>query len=268
MVTSESVRKKLLICIPAYNEAENIGAVLDNILNLQMAGLFDILVIDDGSRDATRSVCESRNVMVITHIYNMGYGAALKTAYKYASDHDYEYIIQVDADGQHDAVNIERIYHKLTKEGYSPTEDSSAGSSPPDIVIGSRFLQNSVSFHTPFYKKLVIWVFTMIIKMSTKNKITDPTSGLQGLTRRTFEFYSHFNQFAIDYPDANMIIQMALNDFAIAEIPAVMHARTKGVSMHAGIYKPIKYVVKMTLSVFIIYLRESLNIRKNKKQKV
>lgn len=257
MVTSEAVRKKLLICIPAHNEAENIGAVLDNILSLQIAELFDILVIDDGSRDATRAVCESKHVMVITHIYNMGYGAALKTAYKYATEHNYDYIIQVDADGQHDAVNIERIYHELKKEG-NPS---------PDIVIGSRFLQNSISFHTPFYKKLVIRVFTMIIKMSTKNNITDPTSGLQGLTRRTFEFYSHFNQFAIDYPDANMIIQMALNDFAIVEIPAVMHARAKGVSMHAGFYKPIKYVVKMTLSVFIIYLRESMNIQKNKKYK-
>lgn len=239
--------QKSLICLPAYNEEETIGAVLDHIMDLSDIALFDILVIDDGCKDNTREICEKKNIRVISHIYNMGYGAALKTAYKYAAEFDYDYVIQLDADGQHDAANIELIYHALTE-----SEDS------PDIVIGSRFLKNSVSFNIPFYKKFVINIFRLFIKITTKDKITDPTSGLQGLNRRAFVYYSQFERFAIDYPDANMIIQMILNKFSVKEIPAVMYPRTKGISMHSGIYNPIKYILKMTLSVLIIYIRESL----------
>lgn len=249
----ERTDRKLLICIPACNEEESIGQVLDSLLNLENSELFDILVVDDASQDATREICKSRNIWVITHLYNMGYGAALKTAYKYAAEHTYDYIIQIDADGQHDVANIQRIYSALTESEIKL-----------DIVIGSRFLQNSVSFPTPFYKKLVISIFKLIIKFTTNNNITDPTSGLQGLTRRAFLFYAQFDRFAVDYPDANMIIQMALNDFKVEEIPAIMYPRVSGESMHAGIYKPFKYVVKMTLSVLITYMRESSALKRKK----
>ena len=239
-----TVYKKPLICIPAYNEEENIGAVLDKILAMPSIELYDVLVIDDGSTDDTRLICELRNIMVITHIYNMGYGAALKTAYKYATDHGYGYLIQIDADGQHDVCNIDKIYEKLTENQLAP-----------DIIIGSRFLQNSVSFKIPFYKRLVMMIFCLFIKITTKINITDSTSGLQGLNRRAFTFYSQYNHFARDYPDANMIVQMLMNDFMIREIPAVMHPREAGVGMHSGIYKPLKYIFVMTISVLISYLR-------------
>jgi glycosyltransferase involved in cell wall biosynthesis len=250
-----AARKKLLVCIPAYNEAENIGTILDNLLQLPMKEKFDVLVVDDGSVDDTCTICEYKNVMVITHLYNMGYGATLKTAYRYAADNKYDYVIQMDADGQHDVKNIERLYSALTE----------SGEFSPDIVIGSRFLQDSVSFHVPIHKRIVIAVFNIIIKLTTQDTITDPTSGLQGLNRHAFGYYSKFNNFAIDYPDANMIIQMAMNDFTINEVPAIMHARTKGESMHSGFYKPIKYMINMTLSVLGVCIRESSKAKKKKR---
>jgi glycosyltransferase involved in cell wall biosynthesis len=242
---------KLLICLPAYNEEENIGAVLDEIIS-SIPGGFDVLVVDDGSTDRTRCICKLKNIMVISQIYNMGYGAALKTAYKYATDHGYDYIIQMDADGQHDVSNIKYLYQALTE--YDETA--------PDIVIGSRFLHSSVGFHIPFYKKFAISVFNLLIKLITKKTITDPTSGLQGVSRNAFSFYAKFNQFATDYPDANMIIQMSLNNFNVSEIPAVMHPRLKGVSMHSGVYKPMLYMIKMTISVFTASIRGVLNKEK------
>jgi hypothetical protein len=96
----------------------------------------------------------------------------------------------------------------------------------------------------------------MLIKRIGKVKITDPTSGLQGIRRSAFSHYARFNRFAIDYPDANMIVQMAMNGYFICEIPAIMHPRYTGESMHSGIIKPMMYIIKMMLSVFVVGLRE------------
>lgn len=236
--------KKFLVVLPAHNEEAAVGKVLDDILNLPLRDKFDVLVVNDGSVDNTEEVCRMRDVTVITHIFCMGYGAALKTAYKYARENGYEYVIQLDADGQHDVQNVVSLYDVLISEG------------SPDIVIGSRFLQGSVAFHTPAHKKLVIRIFRGLIHLATKQKITDPTSGLQGIKRRAFCFYAKYNYFSIDFPDANMIIQMLMNDFSLGEIPAVMYPRTIGVSMHHGLIRPAKYLIKVGLSIFAIYFRE------------
>ncbi|MCL2254477.1 MAG: glycosyltransferase family 2 protein [Lachnospiraceae bacterium] len=242
---------RVLICIPAFNESATISAVLDSIIEVIPAN-FDILIVDDGSEDLTAKICRMKaNVKTIEHIFNMGYGAALKTAYKYAADNGYDYIIQMDADGQHDVANIIPIYQRLCDDDM------------PDIVIGSRFLKGAESFATPFYKKIVINFFRMLIRMTCKVKITDPTSGLQGIRRSAFIHYARFNRFAIDYPDANMIIQMAMKGYKIVEIPAIMHVRNFGVSMHSGLVEPFMYIIKMMLSVFVVGLREM-----NRKPKV
>lgn len=240
---------KVLVCIPAYNESASIS---DTLIAIKEAipEHFDVLVIDDGSEDFTSDICRMRGVKVISHIFNMGYGAALKTAYKYATENNYHYVIQLDADGQHDVANITPLYQRLTADD------------DPAIVIGSRFLEGAVSFHVPVYKKFVINFFRTLIKLTGHVKITDPTSGLQGIRRDAFSYYARYRKFAIDYPDANMIIQMAMNGYSICEIPAIMHPRYAGESMHSGIIKPFMYIIKMMLSVFVVALRETSRNRK------
>lgn len=248
----KTAHKHLLVCIPAFNEGESLGAVLDKLKILPLREEFDILVIDDGSSDNTRAVCEERGIDVITHIYNMGYGMALKTAYKYADDNQYDYIIQMDADGQHDVKNVEHIYKSLTD----------INGTVRDIVVGSRFMPDSIGFHISPVKKFAINFFGFLIKLATGTNVTDPTSGLQGLNRKAFVCYAKFNNFALDYPDANMLIQMLLNNFVVEEIPAVMHSRQNGESMHGSLYKQIKYVTNMIISVIIVCIREFLNSKK------
>ncbi len=87
--------------------------------------------------------------------------------------------------------------------------------------------------------------------MTTKNRISDPTTGLQGLSRKAFLYYSKYNHFDDKYPDANMIIMMLLTGFRVVEVPAVMHARTAGKSMHSGL-KPFWYMLRVIYSVIII----------------
>ena len=219
--------RKTLILIPAFNEEGSIAKVIRNIK--RECGQVDILVINDGSRDKTVEVAER-------------YGVSLQTGYKYAVDHDYEFIIQMDADGQHDVCNIGTIYNKLTH-----------GKHPYDIVIGSRFIgERKSSMQVGIAKKVAIGFFNMAIRLVTKKQFTDPTSGLQGLSRRAFTAYSLYDNFDTNYPDANIITKMLLNGYWLREVPAVMHERKSGVSMHSGLRKNIAYMFTVTLNILVV----------------
>lgn len=239
-------KKKLLIMIPAYNEEKNIGDLLDQLKEPEIAAVADVLIMDDASKDNTRRIVLGKQLEVVTHVFNLGYGSGLQVGYKYAVRNDYDYVIQMDADGQHDVSNVMRIYKKLI------TADENGKC--PDIVIGSRFMEGSETFPISKIKKLAIRMFRFLIKLGTGKKILDPTSGLQGLSRRAFGFYSGYNHFDDKYPDANMIMQMLLLGYRVVEIPAVMHARTEGVSMHSGL-KPILYMLRMMFSIIAVWIR-------------
>jgi len=238
--------KPLLVIIPAYNEEKNIGPFLEELSGTLAAEEADILVIDDASTDRTARIAEDMGCTVVTNIYNLGYGSGLQTGYKYALKHGYDFVIQMDADGQHDACNIDRLCQKLL-------EPIGAGK-PLDIVLGSRFLKDSVTYPVSLPRKIGSQVFRFLIRLGTGQRITDPTTGLQGLSRRVFSFYAGYNHFDDKYPDANMLMQMLLLGFRVEEIPAVMHPRTEGVSMHSGL-KPLLYMFRMTFSIVAVWMR-------------
>ncbi len=239
-------KKQLLIIIPAYNEEKNIGELLDRLKEPDIASIADVLVMDDASKDKTRQIVLDKQLQVVSHVFNLGYGSGLQVGYKYAISNDYDYVIQMDADGQHDISNILTIYNKLI----TPDENGKC----PDIVLGSRFLEGSVTFPISKVKKVAINLFRFLIKLGTGQKIMDPTTGLQGLSKRAIVFYGGYNHFDDKYPDANMIMQMILLGYRVVEIPAVMHARTEGVSMHSGL-KPILYMLRMMFSIIAVWVR-------------
>lgn len=118
-------------------------------------------------------------------------------------------------------------------------------------------MEGSASFSVSAAKKAAFVLFRKMIWIGTGNKIMDPTTGLQGLSWRTVLFYSKYNNFDDRYPDANMIMQMLLLGFRVCEIPAIMHARTEGESMHSGL-KPIIYMFRMTISIIAVWIREKI----------
>lgn len=238
----EEMKKELLIIIPVYNEEGNIGALLQEMKRKQINELGDILVINDGSTDQTEEIVRENQVEILNKPINMGYGSTLQLGYKYADRKHYDYIIQLDGDGQHSVSNIKPIYKALQGKA--------------DIVIGSRFLSQENQHKVSVEKNIAIYFFRKIIKIVTKQDITDPTSGLQGLNREAFSFYAGYGNFDYRYPDINMIMQMLMLGFVIEEIPAKMYPRKTGKSMHAGIIKPIIYVVLMSLSTMSIILRQ------------
>lgn len=254
------MNNELLIIIPAYNEEESIGKFLTHLKKSDISSYADTIIINDASTDATAKIVTDLGFHLISHPYNLGYGTALQTGYKYAVTGNYSYIIQMDSDGQHDICNIPKIYDCLRQ--------GNASEEPPDLVIGSRFLKDSQSFTISLKKKLAIHFFRRVIRVASHQKITDPTSGLQGLSRPVFEYYSSFGDFDNNYPDANMIVQMALLGYQIQEIPAVMHRREAGKSMHFGIIEPMLYMCIMLFSTFDVFIRNKWNLLpKTKNQK-
>jgi len=246
--------KDVLIIIPAFNEEKNIVKLFDKLCVPKIRNFADILVINDASSDSTEMIARSYGVSIITHVFNLGYGSALQVGYKYAVRHNYNYVIQLDADGQHSVDNIAHIYKCLT------TKDEDGHT--PDIVIGSRFLKGSKSYKVSFIKRISLAYFSWLIKIITGETITDPTSGLQGLSRRAFKYYSEFGNFDYFYPDANMIIQMILLGFRVKETTSIMFERVNGVSMHKGLLKQISYMLIMSLSIWTVVVRVKKQLQK------
>lgn len=228
-----------LIIIPAYNEQSKIGDVIEDIKSLNLN--LDILVVDDGSKDKTKDIVMEKNINIISHPFNLGYGTALQTGFKYAVKKKYKYVIQFDGDGQHIANYICDMKKEFKKEDY-------------DIVIGSRFI-NKEKYKIGFFKIIVIKLMRTLIKFLTGQRVTDPTSGFKGLSYRTFKYYSLMTNFPSDYPDADIIIRMIRHNYKLKEIPITIKKRTSGKSMHSGL-KPIVYLLKILLSIFIIILRD------------
>ncbi len=243
-------QKEVLIIIPAYNEEKQIGKLLEALNAPEIAAVCDVLVMDDASRDATRAIARAHGAKVVTHVFNLGYGSGLQVGYKYAERRGYRYVIQMDSDGQHDVSNVLRLYEALK----TPQEDGVT----PDIVIGSRFVEGAISFPVPITKKIAFVLFRALIKFGTGRRVMDPTSGLQGLSRRTFVYYAGFSHFDDKYPDANMLMQMLMLGYSVREIPAVMYARTDGESMHSGILKPMLYMFRMMFSIIAVWIRIKL----------
>lgn len=228
-----------LIIIPAYNEEQNINRVLQGMHKLDTE--LDIVVINDGSRDKTLEQAKKAGCKVITLPYNLGYGGALQTGFKYAVKSGYQFVIQFDADGQHAPEDIPIILDHL-RAGVA------------DIVVGSRFMGRG-SYATGTIKKMVILVFRFLIKICTGVKITDPTSGLQGLARPAFTRYAVMGDYPEDYPDADTLISMLTAGYRVVEFPANIRARQAGKSMHTGM-RTLYYFVKMLVSILVVWLRK------------
>jgi glycosyltransferase involved in cell wall biosynthesis len=233
---SDTDRPRSLVLIPAYNEAERIGGIIENVRRV-VPGV-PVLVVNDGSKDDTSSVSRMSGAIVVTHPFNMGYGVAIQTGYKYALAKNYDYLVQIDADGQHDPSCIPALLAPVV-----------AGEA--DVAIGSRFL--GTSYRPPFARRMGMALFRRIVFLVTGKFITDTTSGYQAFNRDVIRFFST-DIFPVDYPDADMLITLHRAGFRMAEIPVRMFRNRDGKSMHGGL-KPVYYMFKMLLSIGVTLMR-------------
>lgn len=221
--------------MPARNEEKTVGTVISSLKALLPHA--DILVVNDSSTDKTAKVAMEAGAKVLNLPINLGYGGAVQTGFKYAARNDYDAVILMDADGQHDPGSVPDLMKAL--------KDA-------DFVLGSRFI-GKCSYSIPLARRLGMLLFSKIVRMVTKQRITDPTSGFQALRRKVIEFLAN-DHYPIDFPDADVLILLHRAGFRIKEIPVVMQQRLHGVSMHSPL-KALYYLFKMFLSILAILLR-------------
>ncbi len=229
--------QRYIVILPAFNEASFISAVIAGLR--ESAKNADILVVNDGSKDRTAEIAEGLGVMVISHPYNLGYGAALQTGYRFAVSRGYDCVVIMDADGQHDPQSISNLFKSV--------EDTRA-----DVVIGSRFLDGS--YRMELTRRIGAWVFSKVARLYTGYRFTDPTSGFQLLSYQACSFLASEETHPMDYPDVNVIMLLHKKRFKVVEAPVRMVNKIGGNTMHRGL-KPVIYVIRMLLSITVILLR-------------
>ncbi len=231
-----------LLLIPACNEAGRIGTVIDSIRATRLP--LDVLVVDDGSRDETAAEARRHGAHVLRHPFNLGYGTALHTGYQFARRHGYQRVVQMDADGQHDPCSLVALLEGL---------DNGA-----DVVVGSRYRTDHPPA-TSWLRRVGSTMFAWIVRRWTGIAITDPTSGYQALSQRALAEVTK-DTFPEDYPDADVLISHARAGLRLVEVPAVMHPRLGGVSMHRG-GKAAYYGYKMFLTLCLMPVRRRSHYR-------
>ena len=229
---------KTLIILPAFNEEETITRVLQQIRTVLPDT--EILVVNDGSSDDTASRAAQSGAIVLNHLFNLGYGAALQTGYKYALQHDYDVLVQIDADGQHDPSYIPDLLRPI-RDGYA------------DVAIGSRFLGES-KYEMAFARKCGSVIFREITSFLINQRVTDPTSGYRAIGRNALTFCSG-DIYPSDFPDADVLIMLKKAGYNFLEVPVKMRPSLSKKTMHSGL-KPVYYVFKMFLSIFVTVFRE------------
>ena len=231
-------KSRTLVIIPAYNEEKGVGRVIDKIQKTYPG--VDILVIDDGSSDNTAKVARQKGAGVLSHCVNLGAGAAAQTGYRYALRYPYEFIVQLDADGQHDPQCINDLINVLKNN-------------LADMVIGSRFLEER-SYKPCWIRRRGMSIFGAIVSLVIGNKITDSSSGFRALKRKLADFFASID-YPSDYQDADVIILAHFAGFRIKEVPVIMHEDLGGRSQLGG-HRLIYYGFKTLLSIMVNLLRE------------
>ena len=235
-MTTESIPIKALVAIPAYNEEASLGAVLADLRNHH--ALEHVIVIDDGSRDTTATIAREAGVRVIRHPVNLGVGAAMGTAFKYAALHGYEALVQLDADGQH---RPEFLGVLLDEVGTA------------DIVIGSRFADGGY-FRTTRARRTVMRVIAWVVSTYARSSLTDVTSGFRVSGPRAIALFSQ--HYPVEYlgDTVESIVLASRQGLTVKEVSVTMNERFGGLPSQT-IFRAFLYTGRIFLILLLAGVR-------------
>lgn len=233
------VQSKIIFIIPAYNEEESILNTVTSIKNYNPT--WDVLVINDGSTDQTKEICEQNKIPVINLVMNLGIGGAVQTGYIYAYRNDYDIAIQFDGDGQHAISSADDLILPILNN-------------EADFVIGSRFIdKHRDNFQSSFLRRLGIRLISAFIWVLSGRPVLDPTSGYRAANKTVIEFFAQYYPSEFPEPESNLLLNK--KKFRVKEIFAQMYERQGG-SSSIHTWKSIYYMVNVLFSLVIASLRK------------
>ena len=227
-------RMSCLAVVPAYNEAATVGAVIDAMR--RKAPQVDVLVVDDGSTDATAEFAERAGVQVLRMPFNLGIGGAVQAGFTYAHEQGYDYMVQVDGDGQHDPGELKKLFA------------AAQGPDRADMICGSRFATDT-GYIAPISRRTGIHLFAFLLSRLLRQPVTDPTSGFRLYNHRAIALFAR--DYPHDYPEVEAVLMLHHHRLTMREVPVTMLQRGGGVSSIGGSGKSYYYMVKVLLALLV-----------------
>ncbi len=231
-------KHKSLVAIPAWNEQGSISAVIDKVREHRPNA--DILVVNDGSNDSTAEVAKSAGAIVVSLPFNVGVGGAMRTAFIYAKREGYGALVQVDADGQHDPADLDRVLDGLESA---------------DIVVGTRFHPDSM-YLVGGPRRWAMILLSKALSRMNHGTISDPTSGFRSAGPRAIEL------FAVEYPadylgDTVGSLAIAIRSgLTVHETPVTMYFREVGRPSKNALWSAL-YLGRASLAILATGLKGS-----------
>ncbi len=221
---------KVILVIPAYNEADNLPKVVADIKNQKFP--MDYIIVSDGSTDDTVELCKREHYNFISLPANLGLAGCFQTGMKYAFRQGYSYAVQFDGDGQHRAEDIENLYKKMREGDY-------------DIVQGSRFLERAKGTSM---REIGSRLISIAIKFTTGRIITDPTCGLRMYSWRVIDDFANKMNFG---PEPDTISYLIKNGARVTETQVTIEDRLSGESYLRPLNAMV-YMARMLISILVI----------------
>jgi glycosyltransferase involved in cell wall biosynthesis len=226
--------------VPAFNEQQNVGRVIEEIRAFD-PGL-DIVVVDDGSVDATAAVARQHGAIVLRLPFNVGIGGAVQTGFRYAFEHDYDLAVRVDGDGQHDPSHLDRVIAPIV-----------AGEA--DIAVGSRFVADVDGYRSSRSRRLGIRLLAVVVSRIVGRRVTDTTSGFQALNRKGIALFAR--DYPHDYPEVEATVMVSRHRVRAVEVSVSMRERSSGRSSITAV-RSVYYMVKVLLAIFVGLFRRNV----------
>ena len=232
---SES-KPRILVAIPAWNEEGTIVQVIEDAQRVN--AVEQIVVVDDGSLDLTGEVAKTHGATVLTLPFNLGVGGAMRTAFLYAKQNDFDYVVQVDADGQHDPNDIDRLVAAATEA---------------NVVIGARFASEE-DYDVSLPRRLAMKILAYSMSKVSHTKLTDATSGFRASDRRAIAV------FAQNYPaeylgdTVESLVLAANRGLTVTQVPVQMRQRQGGQASQSRFMASL-YLGRAMLALFVSLTR-------------
>lgn len=231
---------RVAVIIPAYNEEASIASVVSAVHAASSDSIqLTPVVVNDCSKDSTKEIIGALNCVALNLPINLGIGGAVQTGIKYALDNGFDFCVQIDGDGQHPPKFIPVLEKELVANGW-------------DVAIGSRYIEKE-GFQSTFMRRTGIQYFQFLLKLITGETVTDSTSGMRMMNRKTMKLlYAYYPD---EYPEPEALIIYNRNGLKFGEVPVLMNERMGGQSSIHG-FGAVYYMFKVTIAIIFTYLRQ------------